>query len=202
MKATSARVAGTGGGGAAAAEARAAVVRRRPRNDAGRRFMPTSFGLSRKEETIPPLAGVTRARSLAPRGRVEETSQGDRDKEARMARYVDGFVLPVAKKNLPAYRRLARKASKVWREYGALEYRECVGDDLKPKGAVPFPRLARCKPGETVVFAWIVYRSRADRDRINAKIMKDPRFEGMDPKTLPFDMKRITYGGFKVLVEA
>jgi len=119
-----------------------------------------------------------------------------------MARYVDGFVLPVAKRNLAAYRRLARKASKAWREYGALEYRECVGDDLKVKGAVPFPRLARCKPGETVVFAWIVYRSRADRDRINAKIMKDPRFAGMDPKTLPFDMKRITYGGFRVLVEA
>jgi uncharacterized protein YbaA (DUF1428 family) len=119
-----------------------------------------------------------------------------------MARYVDGFVLPVPKKNLQAYRRLARKAARVWREYGALEYRECVGDDLKAKGVVPFPRQARCKPGETVVFAWIVYKSRAQRDRINARIMKDPRFANMDAKSMPFDVKRMAYGGFKVLVEA
>jgi uncharacterized protein YbaA (DUF1428 family) len=119
-----------------------------------------------------------------------------------MARYVDGFVLPVPKKNLQAYRRLARQAAKAWREYGALEYRECVGDDLKAKGVVPFPRQARCKPGETVVFAWIVYKSRAHRDRVNARIMKDPRFANMDPKSVPFDVKRMAYGGFKVLVEA
>jgi uncharacterized protein YbaA (DUF1428 family) len=119
-----------------------------------------------------------------------------------MARYVDGFVLPMPKKNVPAYRRLAQKAAKVWREHGALEYRECVGDDLKPKGAVPFPRLARCKPGETVVFAWIVYKSRAHRDRVNAKVMKDPRIAKMSPKSMPFDVKRMAYGGFSTLVDA
>jgi uncharacterized protein YbaA (DUF1428 family) len=119
-----------------------------------------------------------------------------------MARYVDGFVLAVPKRNVPAYRRLAQKAARVWREHGALEYRECVGDDLKPKGVVPFPRLARCKPGETVVFAWIVYKSRADRDRVNAKVMKDPRITKMAPKSMPFDMKRMAYGGFSTLVEA
>ena len=119
-----------------------------------------------------------------------------------MARYIDGFVLPIAKKNVAAYRRIARKAAKVWREHGALEYRECVGDDLKAKGALPFPRLARCRTGETVVFAWIVYRSRADRDRVNAKVMKDPRLAGMDPKSMPFDVKRMSCGGFRVLVDA
>jgi uncharacterized protein YbaA (DUF1428 family) len=119
-----------------------------------------------------------------------------------MARYVDGFVLAVPKRNVPAYRRLAQKAARVWREHGALEYRECVGDDLKPKGVVPFPRLARCKPGETVVFAWIVYKSRAHRDRVNAKVMKDPRIAKMAPKSMPFDMKRMAYGGFSTLVEA
>jgi uncharacterized protein YbaA (DUF1428 family) len=122
--------------------------------------------------------------------------------EVHVTRYVDGFVLPIAKKNVAAYRRIARKASKIWREYGALEYRECVGDDLKVKGVVPFPRLARCRPGETVVFAWIVYRSRADRDRITAKIMKDPRLAAMGSKSMPFDVKRMAYGGFAVLVDA
>lgn len=116
--------------------------------------------------------------------------------------YVDGFVLPVPRKRLDAYRRLARTAAKVWREYGALEYRECVGDDLDTKFGVPFPRVIKPKPGETVVFAWIVYKSRAHRDRINAKVMKDPRFANLDPKKMPFDCKRMTCGGFKVLVEA
>ncbi len=119
-----------------------------------------------------------------------------------MARYVDGFVLPVPRKNLAAYRRLARKAAKVWRRHGALEYRECVGEDLKVKGIADFPRQLRCKPGETVVFAWIVYRSRADRDRVNARAMNDPAFAGMDPKKMPFDVKRMLGGGFEVLVEA
>jgi uncharacterized protein YbaA (DUF1428 family) len=119
-----------------------------------------------------------------------------------MARYVDGFVLPVPKKNVKVYRRIAQQAARVWREHGALEYRECVGDDMKPKGVVPFPRLARSKPGETVVFAWIVYKSRADRDRVNAKVMKDPRMaKMMSPKSMPFDVKRMAYGGFKVLVD-
>jgi uncharacterized protein YbaA (DUF1428 family) len=120
-----------------------------------------------------------------------------------MARYVDGFVLPMPRKNLAAYRRMARLGSKVWKDHGALEYRECVGDDLKIGFGVPFPRLAKVKPGETVVFAWIVYKSRADRDRINQKVMKDPRIaKMMDPKAMPFDVKRMTCGGFKVLVEA
>jgi uncharacterized protein YbaA (DUF1428 family) len=117
-------------------------------------------------------------------------------------KYVDGFVLPVPKKNLPAYRRMAQKAGKVWREHGALEFRECVGDDLKVKMGVPFPRMAKLKPGETVVFSWIVYKSRADRDRVNAKVMKDPRLaKMMDPKAMPFDDKRMSYGGFEVMVE-
>ena len=118
-------------------------------------------------------------------------------------KYVDGFVLPLPKKNIDAYRRMARKASKVWRDHGALEYRECVGDDLEVKMGMPFPKLAKLKPGETVVFAWIVYKSRAHRDRVNAKVMKDPRLaKMMDPKAMPFDVKRMVYGGFKVLVDA
>ena len=117
--------------------------------------------------------------------------------------YVDGFVLPVPKKNLAAYRRMSKKAGQIWREHGALEYRECVGDDLAFKMGVAFPKIAKVKPGETVVFAWIVYKSRAHRDRVNAKVMKDPRLTAsMDTKKMPFDVKRMAYGGFKVFVEA
>ena len=117
-------------------------------------------------------------------------------------RYVDGYVLPVPKKNLLAYRRLAHKAGTIWREHGALEYRECAGDDLKVKYGVPFPRLAKAKPGETVVFSWIVFKSRAHRDRVNAKVMKDPRITAMgDRKSMPFDVKRMAYGGFKIPVD-
>ncbi len=116
-------------------------------------------------------------------------------------KYVDGYVLPISKKNLQAYCRLAQKASAVWREYGALEYRECVGEDLMVKWGVRFPRLLKLKPGETVIFSWIVFKSRAQRDRINAKVMKDPRFANMDPKSMPFDVERMVYGGFKILVE-
>jgi uncharacterized protein YbaA (DUF1428 family) len=118
-------------------------------------------------------------------------------------RYVDGFVLPVPKKNLPAYRRMAQKAGKVWREHGALEYVECIADDVKPGKHTSFPQSVKLKPGETVVFSYIVYKSRAQRDRINAKVMKDPRLaQMMDPKTMPFDGKRMFWGGFKVLVTA
>jgi len=118
-------------------------------------------------------------------------------------RYVDGYVLPVPKKNLQAYRRLAQKAGKIWREHGALDYKECIGDDLNVKWGVRFPRAAKVKPGETVVFSWIGFKSRADRDRVNAKVMKDPRLaKMMDPKAMPFDVKRMTYGGFKILVDA
>ena len=118
-------------------------------------------------------------------------------------RYVDGYVLPVPKKNLQAYRRMAEKAGPIWREHGALEYRECAGDDLKVKFGVPFPRLAKAKPGETVIFSWIVYKSRAHRNRVNAKVMKDPRITEMcNGKAMPFDIKRMAYGGFEVVVEA
>jgi uncharacterized protein YbaA (DUF1428 family) len=116
-------------------------------------------------------------------------------------RYVDGYVLPIPRKNLQAYGRIARKAGNIWREHGALEVRECAGDDLDVKGMVPFSRRIKLNRGETVVFSWIVFKSRAHRDRVNAKVMKDPRLSGMDPKTLPFDCKRMVYGGFKVLVD-
>jgi uncharacterized protein YbaA (DUF1428 family) len=116
--------------------------------------------------------------------------------------YVDGFVIPISKRHLAAYRRLARLAGKVWKEHGALEYRECVGDDLKVKGLKPFTSQARTKPGETVLFSWIVYKSRAHRDKVNAKVMKDPRLaKMMDPKSMPFDTRRMAYGGFRTIVD-
>jgi len=117
-------------------------------------------------------------------------------------KYVGGFLLAVPKKNLPAYRRMAQKAGKIWKEYGALDYKECAGDDLKVRMGVPFTRLMKTKPGETVVFSFIVYKSRAHRDRVNAKVMKDPRIASMcDPESMPFDVKRMAYGGFKTIVE-
>ena len=117
--------------------------------------------------------------------------------------YVDGFVLPVLKKNLQAYRRLAQKAGRIWREHGALEFRECVGEDLDVKMGAPFPRRIKLKHGETVVFSWIGFKSRAHRDRVNAKVIKDPRLAKMcHPKNMPFDVKRMIHGGFKILVDA
>lgn len=117
--------------------------------------------------------------------------------------YVDGFVLPLPKKNVEAYRRMSAKAGKVWREHGALEYRECIAEDVNVKFGVPFGKLARAKPGETVVFAWITFRSRAHRDRVNAKVMKDPRITAaMEPKAMPFDVRKMAYGGFEVFVDA
>ncbi len=118
-----------------------------------------------------------------------------------MPRYVDGYVIPVPKKNLEAYRRMAKLGAKVWKEHGALEYVECVGDDLAVKMGLPFTRLAKLKPQETAIFAFITYRSRAHRDAVNKKVMKDPRMQEA-PQPMPFDSKRITFGGFKVLVEA
>jgi uncharacterized protein YbaA (DUF1428 family) len=116
--------------------------------------------------------------------------------------YVDGYVLPVPKKNVEAYRRMAQKAGRVWRDHGALEFRECVGDDLNVKMGVPFTRMVKLKRGETVFFSWIVFKSRAHRDGVNAKVMKDPRLaKMMDMKAMPFDVKRMAYGGFKVLVD-
>src|SRR6202011_3289673 len=117
--------------------------------------------------------------------------------------YVDGFVVPVLRKNLAAYRRMAQKAGKVWKEYGALEYKEWVSDDVKVGKLTSFPRSVKLKRGETVVLSWIVFKSRAHRDRVNAKVMKDKRFVAMmQSEAMPFDMKRMIYGGFKIVVDA
>jgi uncharacterized protein YbaA (DUF1428 family) len=115
--------------------------------------------------------------------------------------YVDGFIVPLPKKNVQAYRRMATRAGKIWREHGALDYQECIADDVKVGKLTSFPRSVKLKRGETVVFSWIVYKSRAHRDRVNAKAMADPRLaDMMDPKAMPFDGKRMIYGGFKTLV--
>jgi uncharacterized protein YbaA (DUF1428 family) len=116
--------------------------------------------------------------------------------------YVDGFVVPVPKKNLAAYRRMARKMGKIWREHGALQYTECLADDVKPGKLTSFPQAVKLKPDEVVVFSWIVYASRKDRDRIGKKVMADPRLAAMmDPKSMPFDGKRMFWGGFKPIIE-
>lgn len=121
-----------------------------------------------------------------------------------MAEYVDGFVIPIPKKNLASYKKMATVASKVWLDHGALEYRECSGDDLKVKGMRPFGDTVDLKAGETVVFSWITYKSRKHRDAVNAKVMKDPRLAQYMAKNtkMPFDMKRMNYGGFTTLVKA
>jgi uncharacterized protein YbaA (DUF1428 family) len=120
-----------------------------------------------------------------------------------MAHYIDGFVIPISTDKLDAYCRMAKKAGKVWREHGALDYKECVGEDLDVQFGRGFPKGIRAKPGETVLFSYIVYKSRAHRDRVNALVMKDPRIAAMcDPKDSPFDIKRMLFGGFKVIVSA
>ena len=114
-------------------------------------------------------------------------------------RYVDGYILPVPKKNLKKYLRMARVGQKMWMKHGALDYKECVGEDLRPKWGTPFSKAIRLKPGETVVFSYVVFKSRAHRDRVNAQVMKE--METMcEPKEIPFDVKRMVYGGFKVRV--
>jgi len=119
-----------------------------------------------------------------------------------MAHYIDGYVLPIPRKSVNTYRRMAKKAEKLWQDHGALEFRECVGDDLNVTMGKPFPRGIKTKPGETVVFSYIVFKSRAHRDNVNAKVMKDARIANMcDPKAMPFDWKRMLYGGFKTIVE-
>jgi len=119
-----------------------------------------------------------------------------------MAHYVDGFVVPVPTKNLADYRKMARKAGKIWREHGALAFYESVADDVKPGKLTSFPQSVMMKPDETVMFSWILYKSRKQRDQVNAKVMKDPRMAPMmDPKTMPFDGKRMFWGGFKTIVE-
>jgi uncharacterized protein YbaA (DUF1428 family) len=116
--------------------------------------------------------------------------------------YVDGFLLPIPKKNLKAYQRVARLAGKVWREHGALDYKECVADDVKPGKWTSFPQAVKLKPGEAVWFSWILYKSRKHRDSVNKKVMKDKRITGMmDPKSMPFDGRRMMWGGFKVMVD-
>lgn len=117
-----------------------------------------------------------------------------------MARYVDGFVLPIPAENLADYRKIAQQAGEIWIEHGALAYYECAGDDLEHEHGTPFPRLANTRPGETVVFAFIVFESREARDRVNAKVMQDPRL-ACEPDRMPFDPKRMAYGGFTSIVE-
>ena len=119
-----------------------------------------------------------------------------------MSRYVDGFLVPMRRSKVPAYRRVAQQAGKVWKEHGALDYCECVGEDLKAPGMMSFRKSARSKPGETVVFSWIVYKSKADRNRVVKKVMKDPRLaDMMKPDAMPFDVRRMAYGGFKMIVD-
>lgn len=121
-----------------------------------------------------------------------------------MARYVDGFVLPVPKKNVAAYRRIARQAGKIWREHGALEYRECIAEDVKPGKLTSFPQSVKLKADEVVWFSWIVFRSRKHRDQVNAKVMDDPRLAALacsDPRSMPFDARRMMYGGFEISVD-
>ena len=119
-----------------------------------------------------------------------------------MAKYVDGFVIPVPTKSIDTYKKMARVGARVWMDHGALEYRECIGDDLRPKGVTPFGKLFHAKPGETIVFSWIVYRSKAHRDAVNKKVMADPRIGRMMKQPMPFDTKRMAFGGFKAIVDA
>jgi uncharacterized protein YbaA (DUF1428 family) len=116
--------------------------------------------------------------------------------------YVDGFVVPVPEKNLKAYQKMSQKAGKVWRDHGALQYIEAAGDDLENKFGANFPKTIKVKPGETVVFSFIAYKSRAHRDKVNANVMADPRLQKMmDGSAMPFELKRMLYGGFKVIVD-
>jgi uncharacterized protein YbaA (DUF1428 family) len=124
-------------------------------------------------------------------------------KEIAMPKYVDGFVLAVPKNKIKIYKKMAQAASKMWKKHGALEYNECLGDDMNVKFGLPFPKLVKPKKGETIVFAYIVYKSRKHRDRVNKKVMSDPGMNDMcDPKDMPFDVKRMAYGGFNVMVAA
>ena len=115
-------------------------------------------------------------------------------------KYVDGFVIPIPKKNLRAYARMAKQGAEAWLRHGALDYKECVAEDLKPAWGVPFSQPVRLRPGETVIFSYIVFKSRAHRDRVNAKVIREMEKQG--PMEMPFDVKRMVYGGFTVIVEA
>jgi uncharacterized protein YbaA (DUF1428 family) len=122
--------------------------------------------------------------------------------ETNMAKYADGFLIAIPKKKVAQYKKMAALGAKVWMKCGAVAYFECIGEDLNTKMGVPFPKILKTKAGETVVFSWIVYKSRTHRDKVNAKVMKDPMMNSFDPKDMPFDMKRMCYGGFEVLVSA
>jgi len=150
-----------------------------------------------------PLAAATsRATVLLSRREKIPAQSATHTEIIPMPRYVDGFVIPVPKRKVTAYQKMAAQAGKVWKEHGALDYFEGVGDDLKIKGIVMhFPKLAKTKSSETVVFSFIVYKSRAHRDAVNKKVMADPRIADMCPKNPPFDFKRMAYGGFKALVD-
>jgi uncharacterized protein YbaA (DUF1428 family) len=143
--------------------------------------------------------GAWRASIVQTRQPTHPDLSGQTTQDAIMAKYVDGFVIPIPRKGLAAYRRLSTAAGKVWREHGALEYRECVGDDLKASGL--FPRQLKLKRGETVIFAWVVYKSKAHRDRVNKKVMTDPRITSVEMSDIPFDSRRMLYGGFTTIVE-
>jgi uncharacterized protein YbaA (DUF1428 family) len=124
------------------------------------------------------------------------------EEDKQVGKYVDGFVVPVPKRKLQDYRRMAQKAGRIWREHGALDFVECVADDVKVGKVTSFPQSVKLKPGETVVFSWITYKSRTHRDRVNKKVMADPRLKDMmDTKAMPFDAKRMIYGGFALLVQ-
>lgn len=127
--------------------------------------------------------------------RVESAYHG------RMAKYVDGFLIPVPTKNLAAYKKLAKKANQVWLDHGALSYFETTGDEMKVKGVISFAKITKAKPSETVILAWIVYKSKAHRNAVNKKVMADPRIANFAPSLMPFDANKMIYGGFKVLVE-
>jgi uncharacterized protein YbaA (DUF1428 family) len=151
----------------------------------------------------PPAATHPCFKITASAGNAPAPPYAPASKEMPMPHYADGFVIPIPKRNLPAYLRMAKKAAAIWREYGALDYKECAADDLAVKMGLPFTKGLKLKPSETLVFSWIVYKSRAHRDRVNAKIMTDPRIADMcGEKAMPFDVKRMMYGGFKVMVEA
>src|SRR5215813_6860943 len=141
--------------------------------------------------------GRRRRLAIVARGKSFETREIE-----NMGRYVDGYILPLPKQNIEAYRAQATLAGKVWKEHGALDYVECLAEDVKPGKVTSFPQAVKLEPGETVVFGWIVFESRAERDRINAAVMKDPRLAGMNPKTMPFDAMRMFWGGFDLFVEA
>ncbi|MFA6094410.1 MAG: DUF1428 domain-containing protein [Candidatus Paceibacterota bacterium] len=120
-----------------------------------------------------------------------------------MSKYVDGFLIPILAKNVSAYRQMAKDAGKVWKKYGALDFKECIGEDLSPKGvSFTFAKAVKLKKGEKIVFSYILYKSRAHRDRVNAKVMKDNSMNQYEGKEMPFDMKRMVYAGFDVIVDA